>query len=380
MAERIGILCAESGRAGPARTAAALARHGAEVCIIAPPDSLVAKTRFKCADILMPFADLNRFLPPIMRTLAEEFSAHSFLVGDDTAFAALARFLAHMDEMDVSAATRAMIARSLPDGKTAALLASDSDFIVAQQGGACSAPRSLANPTPAEAAAFAAKLGYPVMVKRDGYASGAGVRLCADEGQLRTAIATTPDAPRHATFVVQEYIAGTVYGATVSGVKGRAMAAFSFIKHCTVSAYGATSVAKFAPRDDILAHARGVFEASRLNGYAGFDYVVDAKGQPRFIEINPRIMPTGHFAECFGVDLTAAFLAGIRGLPAPEPKPPRNDHAALFPSEWARDPSSPHLRTAFHDVPWDDPPVFAALIDKALELSTRAARLGFLAY
>ena len=36
---------------------------------------------------------------------------------------------------------------------------------------------------------------------------------------------------------------------------------------------------------------------------------------------------------------------------------------ALFPGEWARDPSSAYLSGAYHDVPWDDPPLVEALMD-----------------
>ena len=32
---------------------------------------------------------------------------------------------------------------------------------------------------------------------------------------------------------------------------------------------------------------------------------------------------------------------------------------ALFPNEWMRDPHSPFLRSAYHDVPFDDPALIA---------------------
>jgi hypothetical protein len=37
---------------------------------------------------------------------------------------------------------------------------------------------------------------------------------------------------------------------------------------------------------------------------------------------------------------------------------------AFFPQEWRRDPASEPLRSAFHDVPWDDPGLFVAMINK----------------
>lgn len=374
MADRIAILCMSERWAGVPRTAHALTRAGAEVCIVAPPNSYGAKTRFKFADLLLPASAIRSRLPEVVRLLAEEFQAHCVLAGDDAAFAVLARLIGSADGDQLSPVARAMLVRSMPDAKPAALLASDSEFILAQQGSlACMAPRTVRAPSADQAVAFAKEFGFPVVVKRDGLASGLGVSICADEQALRAAIARAAQRP----FVLQEFIKGPVYGATVSGVKGRALAAIAFEKHRQYPLNGPTSVARFDPRADILAHARGLFESYGLNGYAGFDYVIDEKDRARFIEINPRIMPTGHFSECFGVDLTGAFLAGVRGAQPPPVREPLNRFVALFPNEWTRDPDSRFLTTAIHDVPWHDPAIFAAMIDKALEMRMRSEPEAF---
>ncbi|HJS79453.1 MAG TPA: ATP-grasp domain-containing protein [Vitreimonas sp.] len=369
MDNRIAIVCMSKRWAGAARTAHALTLAGAEVCVVAPPDSYGAKTRFKFADLILPASAISSRLSEIVRLLAEEFQAHCVLAGDDAAFAALARLIGDADANKLGPAAQAMLARSLPSPETAALLASDSAFILAQQDRlGCMSPRTIGAPSADRAIQFAKEFGFPVVLKRDGFASGLGVHICRDEAALRTAIAKA--ARGH--FVLQEFIRGPVYGATVAGVRGRALAAIAFEKHRQFPLNGPTSVARFDPRPDILAHARGLFEACSLNGYAGFDYVIDEKDRARFIEINPRIMPTGHFNEHFGVDLTGAFMAGVRGAPAPPVREPLNRFVALFPNEWTRDPDSSFLLTAVHDVPWHDPPIFAAMIDKALEMRMRA--------
>jgi biotin carboxylase len=371
MADRIAILCAADRWSGAPRTAHALTVAGAEVCIVAPPNSYGAKTRFKLADMLVPPAQIASQLGDIARILAEDFNAHSVLAGDDAAFGALARLMQPAKQDKLSAATRAMLARSMPEAKTAALLASDHDFILAQQDSqACPSPRTIGAPSADAAVRFAGAHGYPVVVKRSGFASGLGIRICRDEPELRTALEAA--ARSAGGFVLQEFIPGPVYGATVSGVRGRALAAIAFEKHRVSSENGPTSVARFDPRPDILAHAKASFESYGLNGYAGFDYVIDTQDRARFIEVNPRIMPTGHFDEHFGVDLTGAFLAGIRGAPAPSVSEPLNRYVALFPNEWMRDPDSAFLRTGFHDVPWHDPAVLAAMIDKALMMRSAA--------
>jgi biotin carboxylase len=327
----------------------------------------------------MPFEEANRHLPAIARTLAEEFGAHSILAGDDGAFSALARFAGRMSEIELTPRTRAMLERSMPDAVTAKLLARDSDFIAAQTRRPCPPPPLIANPSEADALSFAAEIGYPVMVKRDGLSSGQGVTLCADGAALRAALNDPAKAGR--AFVVQKFIDGSTYGVTIAGVKGKAMAGFSFVKHRVLSPNGPTSVARFDLREDMIGQARAAFEEYGLNGYAGFDYMLDANGRAYWIEINPRIMPTGHFGEaCFGIDLTAAFLAGVRGEAAPAAKPSPNEYVAVFPGEWMRDPDSPFLREAYHDVPWEDPPVLAGLIDRALQVETRKTRAGFAAF
>ncbi len=382
MAERFGILCSATDWAGPARTAWSLTKHGAEVCVVAPPEAYAAKTKFKFADLLMPFEDIDRHMPSVVRTLAEEFGAHSVLAGDDLAFASLAKLVQRMDGLQLSDTTRAMMARSMPNAVSAKLLACDSDFIVAQQQGRrCPAPPCLPNPSPMEAEAFAARVGYPVVVKRDGFASGAGVNVCHDAGQLQKALAFTPTHPRNATFVVQKFIRGTVYGATVSGVTGRPLAGFAFVKHECSTFNGATSVAKLDNREEILRNAFELFEMYGLNGYAGFDYIAGDDGKTYFIEINPRLMPTGHFTEdMVGVDLTAAFLAAVRGDVVPRPVAAKHEYIALFPNEWGRDVESPYLRSALHDIPWEDPSVFAAMIDNTLKLRTRVEQAAWLSY
>ena len=52
----------------------------------------------------------------------------------------------------------------------------------------------------------------------------------------------------------------------------------------------------------------------------------------------------------------------------------QGDTIALFPREWLRDPASPWLKTAFHDVPWDDPATVRSCIEKASPAAKAALR------
>lgn len=53
-------------------------------------------------------------------------------------------------------------------------------------------------------------------------------------------------------------------------------------------------------------------------------------------------------------------ILGVHEIPAVSGL--RHEFVAHFPNEWRRDPQSPYLREAYHDVPWDDPPLLKKLI------------------
>lgn len=363
MPERFGILCTAPKLAAPPRTAHALTRHGAEVCVVAPPDSYIALTRFKKADVLMPAPEIARKLPAIARTLAEDFGAHSILAGDDGAFMLLAQLITQLDRLELSDATRALIVRSAPPAERALQLVSDAAFICDQAGSSCAPPRSVANPAVPDAVHFAQSVGYPVMVKCDGGAGGSGVRRCRDKTQLLAALQAA-----HANkvdFILQEFLPGSVFAVALSGVCGRVAAAFAFEKHVTLGAHGVATVLRHDARPEILSHARALYERYCLNGFCGIDYIADANGELHLLEINRCIVPKSHFAREFGVDLAEAMLCSLRGQPIPAPQAPAHEYVALFPLEWYRDPESEFLSSAYHDVPWRDPAVLAAMIQDA---------------
>ncbi len=357
MRQRLAILCIAADWTSPPRTARQLILQGADICVVAPPDCYAALTRFKTADLLMSAAEIDRNLPEIARMLAEDFGAHSILAGDNAAFTYLAQLMTKLGAVNLSDATRAMLRRSMPDAATGAIVAQDSVFITAQKRGPLAPPRTIANPSIDQALLFAAEVAYPVVVKRDGYAAGKGITICASEGALRAALSGI-----RGLFVVQCFVPGMVYGVAVSGISGKAVAAVSFSKHQVwPEPHGPATVIRGDQRAEMIADACRLYEVYGLNGYAGFDYILDASGRAYLIEVNPYIVE-GHVSACFGCDLTAALLAAMRGEPAAAASAPTHELVAMFPNEWRRDQKSPHFATAHHDVPWDDPELMAAMI------------------
>ncbi len=84
--------------------------------------------------------------------------------------------------------------------------------------------------------------------------------------------------------------------------------------------------------------------------------------------MNSRATQIPHLALGPGHDLPAAAFAAVTGLPVrPRPAVTNEDTIALFPQEWNRDPASPLIRSgAYHDVPWESPPLVRAFIQPAL--------------
>jgi hypothetical protein len=115
--------------------------------------------------------------------------------------------------------------------------------------------------------------------------------------------------------------------------------------------------------------------ASRLNlsGFYGLDFILDGDGQsedgqggtPWLIEMNSRATQIAHLALGPGHDLVAAAFSAIGDAPVhPRPLLTTKDTIALFPQEWERDPASPLIRSAYHDVPWDAPALVQTYINQ----------------
>ena len=187
------------------------------------------------------------------------------------------------------------------------------------------------------------------------------MKICVDAEEVHAALGEAS-----AGFVVQRYVDGVVYGVAVAGVRGARATGVSFLKH-VVAPYplGPATILKHERRDQIIDDACALFERLGLNGFAGFDYIVDKSGRAHLIEINPYIVE-GYVCESFGADLVAALMASARGETPAAHGAVRNEHVAIFPSEWVRDPASAYLNTAYHDAPWDDPALLAAMVSHAM--------------
>lgn len=194
--------------------------------------------------------------------------------------------------------------------------------------------------TPAEAAAAADRIGYPVVVKPVSGSGSIGTRRCADETETAEAAAyvlhTDPAElalPPQAAVVVEEYLAGPEYSVETldTGVVGITR------KHLGPEPYFVETGHDFpAALDDSAraAIARTAVAALRALGLGWGGAHVEVRhtpAGPRIVEVNPRLaggMIPRMVAESLGIDMICHVVAKAAGQPWP-PRPTRSDATAI---------------------------------------------------
>ncbi len=358
---RFGLLATDLKWAGLPHLARALVRSGARVCVVAPPDSYLAVTNFQDGQILLDPTAMCDSFAAVAAALVRDFRPDLVLPGDDDAFrllAGLARQAGLEDEV------RRLLERSIPPpGNIDAFLA-ESEFLQRFGTLGTTPPPTVVRPSWDEVLRFCTAHGFPVALKVDGFFGGQGVRRCDSLAQLRLAL----EAGGGRSFVVQKWVEGRPVQCVVAGVAGRVCACLSLEQVEAGKPNGPSTVLRFLDAPRIRATAAGIFERAGLSGICGVDFIRDAQGRDWLLELNPRLVPAAHLGEQFGVDLVRALVGALGGHPAPVATAPRIHKAALFPGEIQRDPDSPHLLDAHHDVPWSDPAVLRRIVDDIVRI------------
>jgi hypothetical protein len=103
-----------------------------------------------------------------------------------------------------------------------------------------------------------------------------------------------------------------------------------------------------------------------VSGFFGPEFIEHERtGDVYLIEINRRVTNGVQMGGLVGVDLCAALAAALdhNAYTGRADIPGGEEHLiAEFPQEWLRDPSSPYLRAARTDVPWDDLGLLQAML------------------
>lgn len=195
------------------------------------------------------------------------------------------------------------------DSEAARLLVSKTAFAQVMGQAALPIPRSEAT-TGAGAAAAAARIGYPVIVKPDQSSAGRGLFRADDEQALG-------HLPKDERVAIQAFVDGLVGSTAVLFVDGTPCCWMSSFKHeVHPKPFGPSSVRRYVDFPTLESLLARIGREFRLTGLCGLDWILPAgRNEPLFIELNGRPPPWLHLHRHYGVDFPGAIRAMLSGSP-----------------------------------------------------------------
>jgi hypothetical protein len=265
---------------------------------------------------------------------------------------------------------------------------------IAAEGGVA-VPANAPIASSAELHTWLRQYGVPAYLKADGTFGGIGVRLI-DTNQQAESTLHALHAPPHVlralkrlTFYrdptlmgplvrrerpaisIQRLVSGVDVNSAIFCWQGQVLASISVKVLATRYERGPSTVVRRIQNAAMDRAAEVLASRLNLSGFYGLDFILDEQSEdeqtatPWLIEMNSRATQIAHLALGPGHDLAAAAFAAIGDVPVhPRPLLTTEETIAFFPQEWERDPASPLLRTAYHDVPWDAPALVRAYVNQ----------------
>jgi hypothetical protein len=278
----------------------------------------------------------------------------------------------------------ALIAQSLGHTESYAQLMSRSGFIEAARRADIRTPQTRAILNDADLEDAISDIGFPAVLKADGTWGGDGIAIVRDRDEallawrklssppslLRSVVRAIRRSDAHflrakleteaPAISMQQFIPGKPATTSFACWQGRLLAANHMETLAAQDTNGPASVLRRIENPQMDEAAARLAARFELSGLHGLDYICDEDGQAHLIEINPRSPQTSYLSFGAGHDLVCALVARVDGHARPPRPRIASNTVALFPQEWMRDPASPYLANAFHDVPWDDPALIRA--------------------
>ncbi|HWA29830.1 MAG TPA: ATP-grasp domain-containing protein [Rhizomicrobium sp.] len=235
-----------------------------------------------------------------------------------------------------------------------------------------------------ELEAALAKTGFPAVIKADGTWGGSGVIVAHDRESARRAYRKLSDPPsllrsiarairrsdlhhlqdglkpNGSSVSVQQFVSGTPATTSLSCWKGKLLAANHLETVASQERNGPASVLRRIESKEMDDAASRLVLRFGLSGIHGLDYIRDHDGRAYLLEINPRSPQSSYLSFGPRHDPVSSLAGAATGRNRTARPRAAGDVIALFPQEWMRDPASPYLKEAFHDVPWDDPALVRA--------------------
>jgi predicted ATP-grasp superfamily ATP-dependent carboligase len=362
---------------GTARMPRALNNAGFEVGLLTPRNSLAEHSRFVAKigyvdDMANPRQWLHAFAAMVKAT-----SPQLVMPCDDTAFSLL-QALATSPPPQLNSALAlqlgALIRKSLGDIAFLRTSVDKTLLPAAAESLGVRVPPSQLVAGLEEAETFAAKYGYPIVVKRSQSSAGDGVAICADRSALAQAVVelgrtngVTLPSGNDSRLVVQAFIRGRTTFYPSMAWQGNLLTGYAGVKLvANPEPKGPPTVNRYFRSPELREFSAKLARGFGITGFYSPEFVEDERtGVPYLMEINRRLVGGAHRGSAIGVDHCEALYAALHGLPSPTRADlaEGEEHLTVhFPQEWLRDTTSHWLRKYPVDVPWDEPELIEAML------------------
>ncbi len=285
-------------------------------------------------------------------------------------------------------ATCSLIERSLGARTSFQVVYSRTSFMERAQEAGVRVPKTTIIASTKQLSEWVARAGLPTLLKADGTSGGNGVRVVHTFEEAERAFHKLKAPPlwaraakralvdrdktlvwpallrRRSVVNAQAFVAGREATSTVVCWEGTVLASLHFEVLKKADQSGHATVVRLITNPEVSSAVEVMVRRLNLSGLHGFDFLLESGTQNAYlIEINPRATQVGHLMLGPGRDLPAALYAALTGKAVQEAQQiTDNNTIALFPQEWIRDPGSEFLRSAYHDVPWEQPELVHACV------------------
>src|SRR2546425_1798248 len=370
-----------------ARLAIALANAGCTVEAVCPPGHPLGNT-----SAVQQTHNYNGLAPLMSVADAIATSKPDFLLpGDDPATWHLHQlYIRERRNGKEGAPICVLIERSLGSPESFPVVSSRASFMTLAQEECIRVPKTEVVTNIESLRDWVSRMGFPMVLKANGTSGGDGVRIVHTLEQAERAFLELESPPvlaraakralvdkdktliwpcllrRRSVVNAQSFITGREGTSAIACWRGTVLASLHFEVLKKQDAGGPSTVLRLIENPEMSAAAEKMVRRLELSGLHGFDFMLEAQaGKPYLIEINPRATQVGHLTLGPGRDLPAALHAILAGKAVESaPKVTDNDTIVLFPHEWIRNPTSPYLRSGYHDVPWEEPELLQACIGR----------------
>lgn len=368
-----------------ARLAIALADAGFAVDALCPSRHPIGKTaavrhvyRYRGLDALASLADAVSTSKPDL-----------IAPGDDLATQHLHVLYAQEQRQGgAGASVCALIERSLGAPENFLVLNARAKFMKLAQAEGIRVPTTEVIRDRGDLAQWMERVGLPTVLKADCSSGGDGVRVVRTREDADRALRILQAPPllaraakralidqdmtlvwpsvfrRRSIVNAQAFVVGREATSAIACWKGEVLAGLHFEVINKVASSGHATVLRLIENAEMSIATERMARRLNLSGMHGFDFMLESQtGNAYLIEINPRATQVGHLTLGLGRDIPAALYSAVSGeVVCAAPKMTEDDTFALFPQEWIRDPASPFLQSAYHDVPWDKPELIRACV------------------